>query len=381
MTSFLAKHIVKLRTSPSLHPCYHTAARNMTTTNDEATRLEEAAARLSKHYHSAGARTSAAEERERARTSSGSMMGGLAAPLLEQMGLLSSSSSAAAAAAVHDVTGSPSQPQKQPSIRLLDSACGPGVFTREVQGALGRTAEGREVLARSRFVCADSSPGMVEAARRRMEEEEWVNAEARVADAMDTGLPDDAFTHVAITLGLHLIPQPDAVLADVKRVLRHGGMFGATTFPASNADKFWFADLREAFASMPFEAPLPARMPMQVHGSGRWYDAGWVEEHLTTTTQQQQGTFRDVRVRVVPGRYRVESPTAWLRTFGGMLSWVTGAWWPEELRAEHGEEEVRGLVRRFLEEKYGDVEEGWDVEWEVICMTAVVDKGQQMGDA
>ncbi len=130
--------------------------------------IEAAAERLSKHYHSAGSRTSAAEERQRARTS-GSMMGGLAAPLLEQMGL-----SSAAADEVH---------ARQP-IRLLDSACGPGVFTREVQEALRRTAEGREVLARSRFVCADSSQGLVDIARRRIEEEGWVNAEARVADAM-----------------------------------------------------------------------------------------------------------------------------------------------------------------------------------------------------
>lgn len=142
----------------------HRTTRTMAT----SVSIEAAAERLSKHYHSAGSRTSAAEERQRARTS-GSMMGGLAAPLLEQMGL-----SSAAADEVH---------ARQP-IRLLDSACGPGVFTREVQEALRRTAEGREVLARSRFVCADSSQGLVDIARRRIEEEGWVNAEARVADAM-----------------------------------------------------------------------------------------------------------------------------------------------------------------------------------------------------
>ncbi|KAJ6444916.1 Short-chain dehydrogenase [Purpureocillium lavendulum] len=317
--------------------------------------LADAAAALSEHYRGAASRTSAAEERSQAARASGekSLMGGLAAPLLEQMGLSSS--------------GPPQQQQQQQAIRLLDSACGPGVFTREVQAALGATEQGRRTLARSRFVCADSAPGLVEAARRRIEEEGWVNAEAMVADAMDTGLPADEFTHVAITLGLHLIPDPDAVLEDVKRVLQPGGMFGATTFPASNAGRFWYADMRAALASLPFAAPpLPDPMPMQVHTRGRWYDAAWAAAHLAASG------FRDVRVRVVPGRHRVEGAEAWLRAFGGMLPWVMATWWPAALRRAHGEDEVRGLVRRFLEDKYGGG--GWDVEWEVMSMTAVVDK-------
>jgi len=152
--------IVRYRPSPGF---LHRTTRTMAT----SVSIEAAAERLSKHYHSAGSRTSAAEERQRARTS-GSMMGGLAAPLLEQMGL---------SLTVDDVHAT------QP-IRLLDSACGPGVFTREVQEVLRRTSQGRDVLARSRFVCADSSQGLVDIARKRIEEEGWVNVEARVADAM-----------------------------------------------------------------------------------------------------------------------------------------------------------------------------------------------------
>ena len=149
-------------------------------------------------------------------------------------------------------------------------------------------------------------------------------------------------------------------------MLKPGGVFGATTFPASNAHLFWFPDMRSAFASLPFDAPLPAEMPMQMHDSGRWFDAAWIEAHL-----RAQG-FRDVAVATRPGRYRVESADEFVRCFGLMLPWLLSAWWSEEARRAHPVEEVRALVKKHLEEKHGG--EGWEVTWEVIYMTGVVDK-------
>lgn len=90
------------------------------------------------------------------------LMPHLARPLLQQMGLLSS----------------PSLP-----ITLLDSACGTGVVTQEVQGLLGR-----EALAGSRFVAADQSEMLVDIVRGRVEREGWVNMEVKVLDAMVGGL-------------------------------------------------------------------------------------------------------------------------------------------------------------------------------------------------
>ncbi|POR37453.1 Uncharacterized protein TPAR_02352 [Tolypocladium paradoxum] len=302
------------------------------------TSLASAAARLSEHFHSLGKATTADEQD--LILASRRMMRLLAAPLLAQMGL--------------------TRDTKAP-VALLDSACGTGVFTQEAQGVLAR-----EVLEESSFVCADSAVGLVELVRKRAAAEGWVNVEARVADAMDTGLPADSFSHVAMTLGLHLIPSPDAVLADVRRMLKPGGVFGATTFPTSNAQLFWFPDMRSAFESLPFEAPLPAEMPMQLHDSGRWFDAAWIAGHLAA-----QG-FRDVAVAVTPGRYRVEGADEFMRCFGGMLPWLMGAWWSEETRRAHPLDEVRGLVRRHLEERHGG--QGWEVTWEVISVTGVVDK-------
>lgn len=82
----------------------------------------------------------------------------IAAPLLEQMNL----------------TEKTSEP-----ICVLESACGTGVFVKELQSMLPR-----EVLEASSFTCADSSAGMVELVKKQVEEQGWVNTEAKVLDAI-----------------------------------------------------------------------------------------------------------------------------------------------------------------------------------------------------
>ncbi|KYK61364.1 hypothetical protein DCS_02506 [Drechmeria coniospora] len=300
--------------------------------------LAEAAASLSQHFHNVG-KDSSSEGEDNIIVASKRLMKHLAAPLVSQMKLDGRQSS---------------------GIRLLDSACGAGVFTQEVQKALRR-----DVLDKSTFVCTDSSHGMVELVRKRVGGEGWVNVETRVADATDSGLAADSFTHVAVALGLHLIPDPDAVLADCQRILKQGGVFGATTFPRSNGRRFWFPDMREAFASFSFPgALLPDEMPMQMHDSGRWDDAAWIQTHLAAKG------FEEVLVVVSEGSCRVEGADEWMRLFGMMMPFLMRTWWSEETRRAHDLDEVKKLVSRFLKNKYGD--EGWEVSWEIISMTGVV---------
>ncbi|KAK5991335.1 Methyltransferase tpcH [Cladobotryum mycophilum] len=263
----------------------------------------------------------------------------LALPLLEQIGIRESS------------TG---------PLCLLDMACGSGVFTQEVQAVLPR-----DVLQGSSFTCADNSARLVDVVKTRIEAEGWVNAEAKVLDAMNTGLPNDVFTHVAIPLGLHIIPDPDLAVKECIRSMKPGAIFGATTFPNSNADRFWFPDMRSAFESFPFDAPFQ-KAPMQMHSSGHWYDPVWVEGHL------EELGLEDVQVNVVEGNYHVESATEFAMGFGMMLPWLTSVFWDEEARKAHPAEELRELLKTHLEEKHGG--KGWDIDWHVIVMTGVVKK-------
>ncbi|KAF5020371.1 hypothetical protein F66182_7599 [Fusarium sp. NRRL 66182] len=243
-------------------------------------------------------------------------------------------------------------------VAFLDNACGSGVLTHAVQQTLPK-----DVLHRSTFVCADNSDGMVSLTKKRVGLEGWVNTEVKKLDATSTGLEEKSFTHAGLGLALHLIPDPDAVLADCQRILKPGGVFGATTFHKENT--FWCPDVRSAFASFPFEAPFPEEgVKMQMHDQGDWTSPEWVEEHL-----KEQG-FQDVRVTVHDGKYDIKSAEEFVLLFGLMLGWLLNTWWSEEVRRQHSMEEVRELLKRHLEDKYGG--KGWEISFKVICMSGRV---------
>lgn len=150
------------------------------------------------------------------------------------------------------------------------------------------------------------------------------------------------------------------------RVLKPGGMFGATTFPKNSDKKFWYGDLKEAFASMPFDAVLPDVMPTQTHDSGHWNDPAWIEPHL------KELGLTNVSVEVKSGSAYIESADDFIRLFSPMFAPLMKAFWSEETREAHPVAEVIELVRQFLKEKYGN--ERWENHWSNIYMTGTVEK-------
>jgi ubiquinone/menaquinone biosynthesis C-methylase UbiE len=64
---------------------------------------------------------------------------------------------------------------------------------------------------------------MVDAARRGAEARGLGNVEFRVMDAQHLELPDDSIDAVISRFGVMLVPDPDAVAREAKRVLRDGG--------------------------------------------------------------------------------------------------------------------------------------------------------------
>ncbi len=150
------------------------------------------------------------------------------------------------------------------------------------------------------------------------------------------------------------------------RVLQPGGVFGATTFTKDNGNSFWIKDTTAAFAAMPFDAALPEALPMQTHDSGHWTDPVWIESHL------KELGLKNVSVEVKPGSYHIENADEFIRCISMMFGFLMKSFWSEETREAHSVEEVKGLVRRFLEEKYEG--KGWDIYWKVIYMTGTVEK-------
>ncbi|KAK1594158.1 methyltransferase domain-containing protein [Colletotrichum navitas] len=266
------------------------------------------------------------------------MMGPLNARLISQMGL---------GAETHE------------PIAFLDSACGAGPATQELYKTVPR-----QVLEKSDIVCGDESPMMVDLVKKRIKDEGWAGAQGRVIDAMDSGLESDSFTHVVISLGLHVIPRPDIVIKDVVRILQPGGVFGCITPHADHTS--WVVEMRTAFASLPFEAPFPDKNWSQIHKVGRWYDEAWVRTYLG------ENGFGAVEVRVERGTTPIRNARHWLDIFGPVVAYLLNTEWSEELRAAHGLEEVKALIEEHLEDKYGG--QGWEMGYVSIFASGVVRK-------
>lgn len=97
---------------------------------------------------------------------------------------------------------------------VLDVACGAGAVTAAVAQAVGPTG---------RALGIDLSQAMVDAAGRHLQNQGLLHAVTERMDAEQLTLPDAGFDLVVCALGLMYLPDPDAALREIARVLRPGG--------------------------------------------------------------------------------------------------------------------------------------------------------------
>jgi SAM-dependent methyltransferase len=100
--------------------------------------------------------------------------------------------------------------------RLLDVACGPG-YTSEAAEARGAESVGLDV-----------ARAMVERARRRCPGLLFVEG-----DAQRLPFPDESFDAVTMNFGILHLSQPEAAVAEARRVLLPGGTFAFTVWVAN----------------------------------------------------------------------------------------------------------------------------------------------------
>jgi ubiquinone/menaquinone biosynthesis C-methylase UbiE len=104
---------------------------------------------------------------------------------------------------------------------VLDVACGPGL----VACAFSRVAR--------RVVGLDLTPAMLEEARALAARDAVGNVEFRQGDVCPLPFDDGAFSLVVSRFAFHHFPDPDAVLAEMRRVCRPGGRVVVADFLAS----------------------------------------------------------------------------------------------------------------------------------------------------
>lgn len=108
-------------------------------------------------------------------------------------------------------------PLDSPNSTVYDNGCGTGILTAVV----------KEQYPQVPLLATDASDGMVEILQRRMADQKWQGATARVVDSRNLqGIQDNSFTHTFSTFMVCLAPEPEKIVGEMRRVTKEGGVLG-----------------------------------------------------------------------------------------------------------------------------------------------------------
>ena len=100
---------------------------------------------------------------------------------------------------------------------VLEVGPGPGYYTLKASGRIGDCG---------RILCFDIQRGMLETLRRRLEDADVHNADLVIADATHLPLAAGCVDVAFLVTVLGEVPEPEAALAELRRVLKPGGRLG-----------------------------------------------------------------------------------------------------------------------------------------------------------
>lgn len=105
--------------------------------------------------------------------------------------------------------------------RVLDLACGPGTYASRFAGAVGASGI---------VIGVDASSTMLRQAVASARREGLTNLYFVLATAEGIPFQDASFDGINCTGALHLFPDPERVLREIRRLLREDGAFSCMTF-------------------------------------------------------------------------------------------------------------------------------------------------------
>ncbi|KAK9599540.1 hypothetical protein V6Z90_000973 [Aspergillus fumigatus] len=224
----------------------------------------------------------------------------------------------------------------QKPLVVLDNACGIGA----VSSVLNHTLQD-EAKKTWKLTCGDLSEGMLETTKRRLQDEGWVNAETKIVNALDTGLPDGHYTHVFVAFGFQSFPDANAALKECFRILASGGILASSTWQNFN----WIPIMKAAIETIPGNLPFPTQKEFIA-----LHNAGWDSESYIQSELEKLG-FRDVKVIPVPKETSIPIDE-FFEVCMMIIPYLLPKFWTEEQRESH-EKDVPMVLRQYLQDTYG----------------------------
>ena len=254
-------------------------------------------------------------------------------------------------------SGLPQQAANLEKIVVLDNACGTGIVTKHLYEGdlLDESAKSKlEVTA------ADYADTMVASVKARAEKQGWRNITVVAADAMDTKLLSDHFTHVMFNFGPFVLPRPSKGLQECRRMLQTNGYVGVTSWEAIP----WLEEYKPVFDANPEFPPWPTGIGFTKFFAENfdvaqdWDTPEMVKQHL------EENGFVDVeaKVEVRETTFNLEQTKM---SLPGSLGMVKNLMWTKE-QAEKWGKTVEDAVWEHLKNKYSSGTVNWT--WRgIVC--------------
>lgn len=124
----------------------------------------------------------------------------------------------------------------QPGMRVLDVCCGTGASAIPAAIDVGATGS---------VLGVDLANGLLDLARQKSQQQRLTNIEFQCADFSNLDLPSTSFDAIVCVFGIFFLPDMEAAVAELWRMLRPGGTlaitsWGARVFEPAN-QTFWSA--------------------------------------------------------------------------------------------------------------------------------------------
>jgi ubiquinone/menaquinone biosynthesis C-methylase UbiE len=111
--------------------------------------------------------------------------------------------------------------QLQPGAKVLDVCCGSGASAIPAAVKVGNTGS---------VLGADLADALLELARQKSQQQGLENIEFRCGDFTNMALPSESFDAIVCVFGIFFVPDMEAAVAELWRMLRPGGKLAITSW-------------------------------------------------------------------------------------------------------------------------------------------------------